>query len=337
MANIKKYKMRRVKVTGGSLQQLVIESNDINVLRFINWGQNELRVSQHSDPQNFPELIVAGNGGTNNMMDPAGIANVWVYAAADVTVGLVECQVEDPMMILAMESVVANLMTSLPAGTAHVGSMSIDLGGNPVAGDNRFPVDIGGATIEASNLYTQVTATPTDGSEPDSLFIAGTTDGLAPAAAGANVSWLRVVTGRLWVSIQEVAEGLVFDIKDRAARLLGVADVSDRAGRDLGKARLMTNDGALVTGTNRFPVELPGWSCEKITAAAAETKQVKAAPGAVALILPVAGVGVTLMDDATAKWVELTAEQDFGAHPIQCDTSINLAFAAAGQAWVIFR
>lgn len=140
MANIRKYKIRRVKIAGGAVEPVDIQQGGVNVIRFINWGASDLRASLASNPQAEPMVICAGNGGTNNLMDPAGISRVYVYAAGPITFGLVEMDVEDPMLILAMESVVSNLLTALPAGTAHVGQVGIDVANTPVSENAPFPV-----------------------------------------------------------------------------------------------------------------------------------------------------------------------------------------------------
>lgn len=146
MPNIRKYQIRRVPIKGGEVGTLEIRQTGINVLRFINWGTSELRVSLASDPDRAPMAIVAGNGGTNNMMDPAGISRVYVYSQQNGEIGLVEMQVDDPMMILAMESVVSNLMTSLPPGTAHIGQVGLDVGSQPVSHQNPLPVTVTSGT-----------------------------------------------------------------------------------------------------------------------------------------------------------------------------------------------
>lgn len=142
MSRIQQYKFRRLKLVGGQVTPIDIQQNDVNVLRFVNWGTSELRISTASDPENYPMAIATGNGGTNNLMDPVGIGRVFVYAEISGEFGLIEMQIEDPMLILAMESVVANLMTSLPAGTAHVGSVGIDFDGGPAGAARPLPVQV---------------------------------------------------------------------------------------------------------------------------------------------------------------------------------------------------
>ena len=85
---------------------------------------------------------------------------------------------------------------------------------------------------------------------------------------------------------------------------------------------------------------LQGWTAEKITAAKAETIAVKAAAGKVARIrVMTAAITVTPKDGATAVWGALTnaAELDLGGTPMQFDTSINLDFSAAGDAYILYK
>lgn len=85
---------------------------------------------------------------------------------------------------------------------------------------------------------------------------------------------------------------------------------------------------------------LQGWTAEKITAAAAETKAVKASPGKVARIrVETAVITVTPKDGATAVWGPLSdaAELDLGGTPMQFNTSINLDFSAAGAAYILYK
>lgn len=143
MSNLRQYKLRRVKLKGGQVEPIEVSLSNINVLRFTNWGTAELRISLAADPQLFPQVIVGGNGATNNMLDPGVINRFFAYASTDIEFGLYEIEAEDPMLILAMESVVANLMTSLPPGTAHVGSVGINVGSTPVSMQDPLPVRLG--------------------------------------------------------------------------------------------------------------------------------------------------------------------------------------------------
>jgi len=85
---------------------------------------------------------------------------------------------------------------------------------------------------------------------------------------------------------------------------------------------------------------LQGWKAEKIIVAAAETKAVKASAGKVARIRVITAViTVTPKDGATAAWGALTnaAELDLGGTPMQFNTSINLEFSAAGEAYILYK
>ena len=83
-----------------------------------------------------------------------------------------------------------------------------------------------------------------------------------------------------------------------------------------------------------------GWTAAKITAAAAETKTVKATAGKVARILVVTGaISVTPTNGSTAAWDALTnaAELDLSGTPMTFSTSIKLAFSGAGSAWILYK
>lgn len=153
MANLRRYEFRRLSIIGGEVQQVRVRTGGVNVLRFINWGTKDLKISLVSDPINYPMAIANAGGGTNNLMDPAGIEHVWLYSEDTGDFGMVEMDVEDPLIILAMESVVANLMTSLPTGGNHVGSVGIDVGGTAVSAAAAFPVAPG----TGADMATQTT------------------------------------------------------------------------------------------------------------------------------------------------------------------------------------
>lgn len=83
-----------------------------------------------------------------------------------------------------------------------------------------------------------------------------------------------------------------------------------------------------------------GWTAEKITAAGAETKTVKATAGKVARILVVTGaITVTPVNGSTAAWDALTnaAELNLTGTPMTFSTSIKLTFSGAGDAWILYK
>ena len=81
-----------------------------------------------------------------------------------------------------------------------------------------------------------------------------------------------------------------------------------------------------------------GWTSVLITAAGAETKAVKASAGKVAYLKVNGAYDVTLKDGTTAKWAVVNNTSiDLSGCPIQCDTSINLTFGGAGNAWIIYK
>ena len=81
-----------------------------------------------------------------------------------------------------------------------------------------------------------------------------------------------------------------------------------------------------------------GWTSEKVTAGSAETKTVKATAGRVAMLYVTSAVDVTLKDNTTDKWEAVNdTTQDWSACPIQCNTSIQLAFGGAADAWIVYK
>lgn len=83
-----------------------------------------------------------------------------------------------------------------------------------------------------------------------------------------------------------------------------------------------------------------GYTAELITAAGPGTEVVKASAGKVArIIVNTAVITVTPMDGAVAAWAALTsaAELDLGGTPMQFNDSIELAFSAAGNAWILYK
>lgn len=83
-----------------------------------------------------------------------------------------------------------------------------------------------------------------------------------------------------------------------------------------------------------------GYTAELITAAGPGPEVVKAAPGKVArIIVNTAVITVTPMDGAVAAWAALTsaAELNLAGTPMQFSSSIELAFSAAGDAWILYK
>ena len=81
-----------------------------------------------------------------------------------------------------------------------------------------------------------------------------------------------------------------------------------------------------------------GWKSEKITAAGAETKTVKATAGKVAMLYVTSAQDVTLKDNTVEKWGAVNnTTVDWSACPIQCSTSIKLTFGAAADAWIVYK
>jgi len=83
-----------------------------------------------------------------------------------------------------------------------------------------------------------------------------------------------------------------------------------------------------------------GWTATKITATGVETKTVKATPGKIARIKVVTGaITIIPKNGTTAIWdaIDNTAEFNQVGSPIQCNTSINLTFSGAGDAWIIYK
>lgn len=83
-----------------------------------------------------------------------------------------------------------------------------------------------------------------------------------------------------------------------------------------------------------------GWTGVLITAVGAGIQSVKATKGKVAKIIVNTGaINVTPKDGAVAAWAVLTSASglDLVTAPMQFNTSIQLDFSGAGNAWVLYK
>lgn len=81
-------------------------------------------------------------------------------------------------------------------------------------------------------------------------------------------------------------------------------------------------------------IESVSWLWKKVTAAVAGDIVVKATPGKVACLIADNGVTIQLKDGANEAW----KSGDYtGPVPIACSASIVVNFAAAGDAWILYR
>ena len=85
---------------------------------------------------------------------------------------------------------------------------------------------------------------------------------------------------------------------------------------------------------------IQGYTSQLVTAAAAGTEVVKAAPGKVARISVLdAAVTVSPKDGDDAAWGALTsaAEFDLAGTPMQFNTNISLEFDGPGRAFILYK
>jgi hypothetical protein len=83
-----------------------------------------------------------------------------------------------------------------------------------------------------------------------------------------------------------------------------------------------------------------GWTSALVEAEGAGAIEVKDSAGKVAkIIVNTNGITVTLKDDDTEAWTELSddAGLDLVTAPMQLNTSIVLDFSAPGSAWILYK
>lgn len=89
---------------------------------------------------------------------------------------------------------------------------------------------------------------------------------------------------------------------------------------------------------NSLPsIDLAGVDAKKVTAAAPGDEVVKATGGKVYAVRAGTGVTLALKDGATEKWHIAAGSKDEFSQPVACATNITLNFAAAGDAWIIYK
>lgn len=99
-------------------------------------------------------------------------------------------------------------------------------------------------------------------------------------------------------------------------------------------------DGSKNIGVNvnNIPsIELAGVDAKKVTAAAPGDEVVKATGGKVYAVRAGTGVTLALKDGTTEKWHIAAGSKDEFSQPVACTTNITLNFAAAGDAWIIYK